>query len=229
MMTNDQRLDEMLRKAAAGSMECFMNTVTRDYDPDRTFTPSPRFERKIQRLTRRARHPYAYRTMRRVASVLLTVVLAGAAWLAVDSEARAAFTAWIREVYENSIIYEFFGSREPAALPEYAFASPPEGFVETEFFNLETICVRIYAKGEETIQLSYMIMSDEGTAGISSGSYRHEAVQVGKLSGDFYEMEDPSELNELIWFDEENQIVFRISAFLDQDEMLMLAEKIVKK
>lgn len=221
--------DEMLRRAAAESLDGFMKSVESGYDPERAFTPSPQFERKIARLARRAKRPFAYRTLHRAASLLLAAVLGGVVWLSVDSPARAAFAAWAREAYEGSVVYEFFGRRDSRAMPEFAFASPPEGFVETEFFDLETMCVRHYMRDNEVIQLSYMIMSDEGTTGISSNGYRREDVRVGKFSGDFYAMEDSSEFNELIWFDEENQIVFQISAFLEKDEMIALAEGIVKK
>lgn len=40
--------DEMIGKAAAESVECYMETITSDYDPADTFTPSAGFEKRFQ-------------------------------------------------------------------------------------------------------------------------------------------------------------------------------------
>ncbi len=53
-------IDEMISKAAEESLECYMKSITSDYDPANTFTPSLQFERKISKLTRRANYPYIY-------------------------------------------------------------------------------------------------------------------------------------------------------------------------
>lgn len=223
------KIDEMIREAAAESVECYMKSIMSSYDPANTFTPSPQFERKISKLTRCANHPYVYRVRHWAASMLLAVLLTGVVWLAADSEARAVFVAWVREMYENSVIYDFFGQRGSDPLPEYAFASPPKGFVETDFIDGGHMCVRIYENNGEGLLLSYMTMSDQTTKGLFSEGYRYEAVQVGTCKGDFYEMEVSDDTNELIWFDEENGIVFQISAFMGKDEMVELASSVVKK
>lgn len=221
--------DEMLRQAAGESVECFMKSITSDYDPSRTFIPSPRFQRKISKLTRRANHPYAYRTWYRVATILLTALLAGAVWLAADPEARAAFVSWVRVMYEGSVAYEFFGQRNREPLSEFEFASLPEGFVETDFIDDKYMHTRIYENNGEGLLLSYMIMSDQSAKGLFSEGFRYESVQIGSCQGDFYEMEKSDDTNELIWFDEEKRIIFQISAFMAKDEMVKLAESVIKK
>lgn len=221
--------DEMLRRAAAESLDGFMKNVESGYDPERAFTPSPQFERKIARLARRAKRPFAYRTLHRAASLLLAAVLGGVVWLSVDSPARAAFAAWAREAYEGSVVYAFFGRRDSRAMPEFAFASPPEGFTESDFIAQKNMCLRIYENNDQVILLSYMIMSEESAKSVLSSGYYCESVRIGKLFGEFYKAENSDESNELIWFDEKKQIVFQISAFLEKDEMLALAEKIIIK
>ena len=69
--------DEMLRVSAARSSELFIQAVALDYDPTQQYEPSNSFEKKIKRLVHRAKHPYFYRSVQRIASVLLAAILAG--------------------------------------------------------------------------------------------------------------------------------------------------------
>ena len=70
------------------------------YNADVLHEFSPAFEKKIRKLKRRADHPAFYRTMNRVASILLAILIAIGAWISVDAEARAAVVGWVKEIYE---------------------------------------------------------------------------------------------------------------------------------
>lgn len=221
--------NEMLRQAAEESFTHYMETVTRNGEPAHAFHPSPAFEQKIGRLARRASRPTNRKLLQRVASVALAAALTSGAWLAVNEDARAEFVSWARQMFESSVVYDFYGTYDEESLPEYVIDPPPEGFVETEFIDLETICVRVYESGSGRIQFTYMIMSDQTTKSLFSDGYRCENIQVGSYSGDFYEVCNSEETNELLWFDEKNGIVFQISAFLEKGDMLTLAEHVKKK
>ena len=104
--------DEMLREAARESLEDYVNSLERDYDPAHPHQFSKEFEKKIERLKRRANHPVFYKTMQRVASVVLAILIGGGAWLTVDVEARAAFFGWVKEVYETFFVYRFSGDAD---------------------------------------------------------------------------------------------------------------------
>ena len=69
--------EEMLRTAAAGAWERYYARLTAEYAPGHTFPVSEAFEKKIRRLKRRADHPVLYRTLKRVAIILLTLFIAG--------------------------------------------------------------------------------------------------------------------------------------------------------
>ena len=93
--------EEMLREAAEKAGEALTAYYERDYDPDKPLEIPPEFEKKIERLKRRAKHPVFYKTMRRVASIALAILVAGSAWITVDAEARAAVVGWVKEIYET--------------------------------------------------------------------------------------------------------------------------------
>ena len=87
--------EEMLREAAEKASEALTAYYERDYDPDKPLEIPPEFEKKIERLKRRAKHPVFYKTMNRVASIALAILITGSAWITVDAEARAAVVGWV--------------------------------------------------------------------------------------------------------------------------------------
>lgn len=220
--------DEMLRQAAEESFTHYMETVTRNGEPAHAFHPSPAFERKIGRLARRASRPTNRKLLQRVASVALAATLTGGAWLAVNRDARAEFVSWARQMFESSVVYDFYGTYDEKSLPEYVIDPLPDGFVETDVIEGDTMYIRVYENGKDIIIFSYMIMSEDTAMSLFSDGHNYESVQIGPYSGDFYEMTNPEETNELVWFDTENNIVFQISAFMKKDAMLALAESVKK-
>lgn len=122
--------EELLRRAAAGSCAEYVEELTADFDPEYQHEFSPEFERKIKKLIRKTKHPAFYRTMQRVASFVLAVVLAGGAWLTVDVEARAAFIGWVKEVYETYFVYRYEGPDMDAEPAQYQLTWVPEGYQE---------------------------------------------------------------------------------------------------
>lgn len=99
--------DEMLRIAAARSCEIYVAYLERGYDPENQHEFSPQFEKNIKKLKRKADHPVFYHTTKRIASIVLAILISGGVWLAVDVEARVAFVGWIKEIYETYMVYIF--------------------------------------------------------------------------------------------------------------------------
>lgn len=222
--------DEALRLAAANSLAAFTETAERDYDPELPWEPSETFLRKLRRLTRRADHPVIYHTMRTAAAVFLAILTMATAWLSADQRAQAAFIAWVRNLYENSVIYDFFGPAQQAALPEYDFLPVPEGYEETMFLNDGFSHVRMYEDGNGgMIVLSYHALSEDVVSGFFGETLSVERVRIGHCEGNFYVSANPTDTNELIWIDEQKGTVFYISGFLEKEEMLLLTETVTKK
>ena len=71
---------------------------------------SRHFERKMNRLLRRTRHPALSRGLRRVACFFLALLIGGIVWLSVDAEAREAFFGWVSGWTEGSRHYYFEGT-----------------------------------------------------------------------------------------------------------------------
>ena len=101
--------EEMLREAAEKASEALAAYYERDYDPDKPLEIPSEFEKKIERLKRRAKHPVFYKTMHRVASIVLVILITGSAWITVDAEARAAVVGWVKEIYETYFVFRHDG------------------------------------------------------------------------------------------------------------------------
>lgn len=73
--------EEMLREAVEKAGEALTAYYERDYDPNEPLEIPPEFEKRIERLKRRAKHPVFYKTMHRVASIALAILITSSAWL----------------------------------------------------------------------------------------------------------------------------------------------------
>lgn len=95
--------DAQLRKAAEKSSDLYLRYVEQDYNSTPPHEFSASFEKKIRKLRKRADHPYFYKTLHKAAAVILAILISGSAWLAVDTEARAAFSDGSRKYTKHTL------------------------------------------------------------------------------------------------------------------------------
>ena len=209
--------DEMLRSSAARSSELFAHTITSDYDPAQQYEPSDLFEKKIRKLFHRAKHPYFYKAIQRIASIFLAAILIGSMYLAVDTEARAAFLDWIKEVYEHSIVYRIMPSSAAKDLPHYELTWLPDGFGEPDIYENSST--------GEIVIFDYYRLSSEVQAKLFTDQ-QPEHVLVNGIIADFYAASSDSESNNLLWIDTEAGVFCAIDSNLSKDVILHIAESI---
>lgn len=219
--------DEMLRSSAARSSELFAHTITSDYDPAQQYEPSDLFEKKIRKLFHRAKHPYFYKAIQRIASIFLAAILIGSMYLAVDTEARAAFLDWIKEVYEHSIVYRIMPSSAAKDLPHYELTWLPDGFGEPDIYENETVYSALYQNSStgEIVIFDYYRLSSEVQAKLFTDQ-QPEHVLVNGIIADFYAASSDSEPNNLLWIDTEAGVFCAIDSNLSKDVILHIAESI---
>lgn len=219
--------DEMLRSSAARSSELFAHTITSDYDPAQQYEPSDLFEKKIRKLFHRAKHPYFYKAIQRIASIFLAAILIGSMYLAVDTEARAAFLDWIKEVYEHSIVYRIMPSSAAKDLPRYELTWLPDGFGEPDIYENETVYSALYQNSStgEIVIFDYYRLSSEVQAKLFTDQ-QPEHVLVNGIIADFYAASSDSESNNLLWIDTEAGVFCAIDSNLSKDVILHIAESI---
>ena len=137
--------DEMLARAAKSVGETMLASLPDPEDCRHAF--SPEFERSMERLIQKAkRKTRIRRCLQSIAVAALAVVIGLSAWLAVDTEARAAMVEWVRTVYEDSIVYEFF---HPGAVEDdssYRLGWVPDGYALLQEETGELMYIAVYQR-----------------------------------------------------------------------------------
>lgn len=192
---------------------------------------SPEFQTGMERLFTRERVQTALHTVRRFAAAVILLIFFGAgAVLAVDTEARADFFAWMRKLYENSIVYEFFGEKPEEGLPSYELGWVPEGYEAVDVYRDDTMYSAIYMKVDEpeTVFVFEYHIRQEGEIYevlYDEEKYEIKTVDINGFEGDLYLSLVETETNTLIWLDTIRGVVASISGYLEENDIMHIAEE----
>lgn len=225
-------MDELLYRHAAEARNLWLGALPPDeLLPERPV--SQRFARRMARLLRQGRRSpasnRALRYARRAAAVFLALLLGAGAFLGADAEARAAVLAWARETYGSKVLYRFT-DETPETLPRYSPAWLPEGFVLADDFQSD-ISRSLYYVNDETgkefvFDYSYMYDGTQIELFDPDGVPDPEKLTVNGMEADFYPADDFSAGNELIWFDEAQNVVFVVNGTMKKAVILHIAESV---
>ena len=224
--------DGELRKAARFVTQAMVDAVPPSSACKHVFSPT--FQAKMARLTAREKWmDIRQRWAKRIAIALLTLMVGAASWLSIDADARETFIHWVREVYENSIIYRFFNDSSQAFqdIPIYRPTWLPEGYRQLLISGDHTSQTIVYQRGEdaaETIIFDYRLYSSDTQIELMWEDTEYECleVQVGEYSAYFYQSLDGSKANDLVWVNKSLGLIFSLNGYLDQNVMLHIAESI---
>jgi len=222
--------DEMLCTAAARSSELFVQAVALDYDPAQQYEPSELFQKKIKRLFRRAKHPYLYQTMRRVAAIFLAAILAGSVYLAVDTEARAAFFGWIKETYETYFVYRFKDDSTAESAPSVLRPTwLPQGYTEYVVNDAVGTITVVYANDAgEMLTFRYSQNPKQTDWFIDSTNTIQSNAIINGNQADVFISTNPSVSSAILWT-RPDHTAFYISGFLSENDLIKVAESIQEK
>ena len=220
--------DKLLAEACAELNEAMLRSLPVPEECDPRFSQS--FQRKMARVTRRANHPIPYRVMQRVASFLLVLFLGFMTVLAVSPAARAAFASWIRETYESFFAYSFTEKVEgPAPNMNYYISELPEGYAEVIASPGDYQGVYGYVN-EDGCALTFVFNYGKATTiFIKQEGYTVKSVTVNDCHGDLYISQMSDQSNGIVWIDEEKHVLFYISGYLTEEELLAMAESVKVK
>lgn len=218
--------EELLRSAAVKASAKLTEALEQGYDPENQHVFSEGFEKKIRKLTRRANHPVLYQATRRVASILLAVILAGSIWLAFDVEARAAFVGWIKEVYGTFFAYRFVGEEAEVESSRYRLGYVPDGYTEYYVDISSESKVFIYTNDEgKLLKFNYVSAPDETDWVLLSTSLQKKRTEVNGIPAELLISDDPAVAGGILWMTADNT-GFYISGYFSEDEMVKIAENV---
>lgn len=221
----DQAIDKLAHRVLLDAARQEYSNLLEE-QPEHDFSPA--FEKKMEKLLRRAEHPAWHRFVRAVACLLLVLLLTGCAVLAVSPAAREAVTSWVREFYSNTFIYHFAGPENPSSEAlSYRPTWVPDGYElfdensdtaksSIEYFNADDDTIALVCwTGVESITMH--VVMEEGDV--------EKQVFISDSPADLYlSQEGVAEL--LIWIDEERNLVFQLRGALSEEEIIKVAESI---
>jgi len=220
--------DEMLREAAYKAALKMNENLPDLNECDHHF--SARFEHKMKKLIHRANHPMQHYILRSAASIVLVLLIGFGSILTVSAEAREIVFGWFKQQYKS--FYEYFFEGEPITSDSYQYCPDwmPDGFILVTSFEIEGGETYIYSDDNgKTAQFSYSSNPATLEMYIESVDYEHRQVSIKGLPGDIYGAPNSMESSELIWTDNSSGNIFHVSAPVSEDEIIKIAENIIKK
>lgn len=218
--------DEMLREAAA-EYERYMLAHLPEITEPHVF--SKKFERKMQKLISRARHPVLYHVKRYVAAVLLAIITLFGTVIALSPEARAAVIGWVRSTVGDFFQYTSSNTSDSVE-QEYELSVLPEGYKQIDIIQKEDGAAYLFTDGSGNIlQFSYTFSQKDDSFFVNAEDYEQHSGYVGDLPADIYISNKNDENNVIVWQSSNSDVIFRIHANVDQVTLLDIAEGVQKK
>ena len=190
------------------------------------FQFSPKFEKKLKRLTRRANHPILYRSLRMVASVLLVFMIGFGSIL---TEARTFVFGWMRVRYQSMYEYFFEGEVEnPENVTYYPQWLPEDCKFETSYSTLGGEVYIYFTPRDSLVQFSYISKSNEKLY-MDGVDAEQKDVMINGGEGTLYISHNESVTSNLVWMNKSRTVLFSISGDYDEDVLIKIAENIAEK
>lgn len=164
--------------------------------------------------------------MHKAAAVILAILISGSAWLAVDTEARAAFFGWVKEIYETYFVYRFVSNSDETSIISYRPTWLPDGYTELYYDNTDNTTFVAYSNDAgQMISFSYSSATDETSWFIDRNSTIVTQVEVNGMAADLFESTDSNNANAIIWSNADNT-AFCISGFVSSGYLIRIAESV---
>lgn len=218
---------DKLSASAAKATMAIIDSLPAPGECSHEFTP--RFQKKMQRTIRRAKHPIIYNIPKRVACFIIAAIIIGSTWLTVDADARTEIFAWIREKYEEFIEYRFVG--KPSSEKEktdYELTWLPDGYTEIDRLITEDGCTIIYSYDVSLIQFVYSTGADADSLFVGDFNGEVQTIQIGEFIADFYQAQNNSQSSTVVWMSAQKDTLFSITTSLPKDIIIELCKSVQK-
>lgn len=219
--------DSQLTQATAIVRNSMLMTLDQAEIPAHIF--SSEFELKVQTLRKQENRRQAiYKVMRHCVAAILALVLGTGIFLTANVEARAAVIAWIRKVFEDRIEYWFTGVPQKE-FPEYELTWVPddmECIYDESAEHSRSVVFMNPNDPQQGFTFSYTRMKEGSGTIMVLNETEHSItpVDINGMDGELYLSQDPNITHCLIWFNEDQQITFNITSYMDSDVILHIAE-----
>ena len=214
--------DAMLREAAEEVESALLSQLP---EPQ-AHTFSPAFERKIQKLITRAKHPVSHQVLRYVAAVLLAIITLFGAVFAASPEVRASVVGWFKSSFLEYFQYSSDSTVPSAPEMDYRLPEIPEGYTPVNVIDKVHGKTYLY---EDTSGFYLRFSYDYGgNVFIQVDGYQQQTASVHGKPADIYIAPNADEASMIVWQDTDTGALFRLSIKADAQELIRLAESVQK-
>ncbi len=216
----------MLREAAGEAEKALLQSLeNKTYEPHQF---SDRFEKKIDKLIRRAKHPVRYNVMRSTAAILLAVVILFGMVFAISPEVRAGVINWVKSTFMRYSQYSSDGNNSNIEY-EYFFQTVPSGYSELKIIDSKDGKTYLYINKEANLlQFTYAHGSRIDNFFVKTDLHTHIEGFVNENKADIYIANSNKESSAIVWQDSETDTLLCISAKADIDLLIAFAESVTK-
>lgn len=192
---------------------------------------SAQFEERIEKLKKSAERKANWRKVGRSAVAAVLVVLIGFSMLfAFNTEVRATVLNWFKETFETYTTY-WFTSNDAKELPQYELKWLPDGCKLISEVSYDEVYGAVYACDSDIacgFTFDYLFANVEAQLTVEShyGESNATFISVNGHYGELYESENTDDANILVWFDEENDVVFTITSHMDPEIIMRIASNV---
>ncbi len=199
--------------------------------PEEDHAFSEKYRRAVRQMEGRSRHPAWSAGLRRVAVILVVLLLPFSGWMTVDAQARGIVFGWIRETIP---FFQTYSSPNDAVIetPVHYELSVPAGYELIDHYTSDTFCDEYYLDAEgDALSFSYQYVTDSSSSiltVIDKDAQRVDTTVHGNPA-DLYLSLDPDGSNTIVWTEAATGALIQITATMDQDELTALAEHVTIK
>ena len=216
--------DAALRVAAEEVAMAMLDDVSAE-----PHTFSQRFEKKMKRLLRRARHPVGYQVMRYAAAIVLAITVLFGAVFAASPTVRAAVVNWIKSVFHEFSRYSSQETVPPDVEYEYFLPDQFDDYTLLTDMDDDYGKTYIYTSAQgEFLQFSYVHQGNVSMF-VKAEDFDIRKGLVGSVPADIYISRNGQESNVIVWEDALNDMLLVICAYKDQEQLQILAEIVEKR
>lgn len=230
----EQTLDELMKNVLLDSIRLDKEIT---FSSDLSFAPSPAYREQIRRMlndpngwAKRFGTPLRKQLARHVATILLVLSITLGSMMALSTEVRATVLRWIRDQFQGTIFYEYFGEDVSDQIPQFDLGKLPEGYVEVERVGTSAAeYVKYQNEAGDEIWFDYQYVQQGGTAAIVPEDDTIIDIKVNGMDGELYIPQNPENMKMIHWIDIKENIHYFLNAAVDDDTLLEIAENIFEK
>ena len=194
-----------------------------DFDPQNQPAFSSQFKDRIAAIRNRGKR----HVIKHVAVVFLAILLSGFLFLSVNTEARAAFTGWVRSFYQEYLRHMFVGnapSNENTRNINH-LKWLPDGYELLSELDNGIACISFYANTKDGAVLKYQCIYAGGYAEqfTATAETDVEEIQLNHCTATILIHDDPAEANVIFWSDESGRL-YSISGLVDRTTLIEIAK-----